>query len=178
MHKIKSISAKFRIVFQLAFIFVPLIDCVIWIFYEKLPYDVTVTLLPHTLNLNSININPTTKTLACLVSLLQVMVIWFALYQLVKLFRNYERGDIFSLANVGHYRKLGYTVFAWVFANKLVEALMSVVLTFQNPAGQRQLVISLGSTDLIGFAIGGLIILIAWIMNEGHKLNEEQALII
>ena len=53
---------------------------------------------------------------------------------------------------------------------------MSIVLTFQNAVGHRQIVIRFGAQDLITLAIGALVILIAWIMHEGHKLNEEQEL--
>ena len=108
MDQIKSISAKFKYIFLAAFLLVPLLNFAVWLFYEALPNEVTITLLPHILNLNHININPTTKLLACLVCMLEVSVIWFALYQLIKLFGNYEKGQVFSLANVNHYKKLGY----------------------------------------------------------------------
>lgn len=169
---------KFRILFKLAFILVPILNLSIWIFYNQLPAEITVTLLPHALNLTHININSTTILLACLASMLQVSVIFYALNQLLKLFKNYEQGEIFSLANVSYYRKLGYSFFAWVVCSKIVDALISIILTFQNQVGHRQIVIRFGAADLLALAIGGLVILIAWIMNEGHKLNEEQALTI
>lgn len=178
MDKIISISSKFRTLFKIAFILIPVLNCLIWIFYDKLPPEVTVTLLPHFLNLTHININSTTKTLACLACMLQVAVILYALKQLMNLFKNYEQGQIFSFSNVTCYKKLGYAVFAWVITDKIVEALISFILTYQNTMGHRQIAVRLGSADLIALAIGGLIILIAWIMNEGHKLNEEQALTI
>jgi Protein of unknown function (DUF2975) len=178
MERIKSISKKFRILFILAFLFIPTSNFVVWILYDKLPSEIRVTLLPHTLNLSQININSTTKILASLIDMLQVSIVLYALYQLIKLFKNYGKGEIFSLSNVTYYRKLGYTIFAWVLCSKIVDALISAVLTFQNPVGQRQIVVSLGSSDLLTLAIGGLVILIAWIMNEGHKLNEEQSLTI
>jgi|LakMenEpi03Aug12_release.lakeMendotaPanAssembly.Ray.scaffolds.fasta_scaffold269776_2 hypothetical protein len=178
MNKIKSISRNFRILFKLAVFLVPIMNCVVWVFYDKFPQEVTVTLLPHFLNLTQININPTTKTLACIACMLQVAVILYALKQLLKLFKNYEQGEIFSFVNVTYYKKLGYSVFAWVITDKIVDVLISIILTYQNAVGQRQIAVRLGSADLIALAVGGLIILIAWIMNEGHKLNEEQALTI
>lgn len=178
MEKIKSISRKFRILFISAFFLVPTLNIAVWAIYDRLPPEVTVTLLPHSLDLSHININTTTKILACFVSMLQVLVILYALSQLIKLFKNYELGNIFSFLNVTYYRKLGYSFFAWVICSKVVDALISIVLTYQNPVGQRQLVIRFGSPDLLALAVGGLIIVIAWIMNEGHKLNEDQSLTI
>lgn len=178
MAKIQSISAKFRIIFKCALFIIPILNCIVWLLYEKMPSEITDTLLPYSLNLQHININSTTKTLACLACMLQVSVVMYALRQLLKLFKNYQEGQIFSLSNVSYYRRLGYSVFAWVICDKIVDALISIILTYQNAIGDRQIVIRFGSADFAALAIGGLVILIAWIMNEGHKLNEEQALTI
>jgi hypothetical protein len=178
MQRIQSISARFRILFKLALVSVPVLNLVLWTFYDKLPSEVTITLLPHYLNLTDININPTTKLMSFFASMLQVSVVMYALVILLKLFKNYQQGIIFSLENVYFYRKLGYSVFAWFISDKLVDVLVSFILTFQNTVGQRQVSVRFGSSDLVALAVGALIILIAWVMNEGHKLNEEQSLTI
>lgn len=176
MDKIKSISGKFKIFFKILLFVIPLLNCAIWVFYDRLPPEITITLLPHFLNLTHININPLTKFFAILASMLQVAVIIYALNQLIKLFSNYQKGEIFSLSNVICYRKLGYSFFACVITDKIVDALISIILTYQNAIGHRQIVFRLGSSDFVALTIGVLIILIAWIMNEGYKLDQEQAL--
>lgn len=178
MNKIKSISVKLRIAFQIAFVIIPVINIMVWMFYESLPTSISTTLLPYSLNLNQIHINPLTKTLACLATMLQISIILYALGLLIKLFRNYEQNQIFTLTNVKYYRRLGYAVFSWVVCNKLVEAMISVILTFQNPVGHRMIAVKFTGVDLVALAMSSLIILIAWIMNEGHELQEEQALTI
>lgn len=178
MNKIKSISMKLRITFQVAFIVIPVVNILVWMFYDQLPQEISITLLPYSLNLSQININMFTKTLACLASMLQVSIILYALRLLIKLFRNYEQHQIFSSINVKYYRRLGYAVFSWVICNKVVEALISLILTFQNPIGHRMIAVRFTGGDLVALAMGALIILIAWIMHEGQQLQEEQALTI
>lgn len=178
MNKIKSISKKFRIIFQIACVVIPIFNLVVWIFYERLPKEITLTLLPHSLNLDQININTGTKLLVCLVSMMEISIVLYALNQLIRLFKNYEQNIIFSLSNVICYKKLGISIFIWVVFNKIAELLISFILTFQNTAGHRMIAVRFDAADLAALAVGGVIILIAWIMNEGHKLEEEQALII
>lgn len=178
MNKIRSISIRLRIAFQIAFIVIPLVNICIWMLYDRLPIEISTTLLPHSLNLNQINVNLLTKSLACLASLLQIAVILYALRLLIKLFRNYENNIIFSTTNVTYYRRLGYAVFSWVICSKLVEAMISIILTFQNTVGHRIIAIKFTGEDLVALAMGAIIILIASIMHEGHRLQEEQALTI
>lgn len=178
MNKIRSISRKLRVAFIIALIITPLINILVWMYYDKLPDEISMTLIPHSLNLNQININPLTKTLACLVAMLQVGVIMYALNLLIKLFKNYEQNEIFTTTNVTYYRRLGYSVFLWIIFDKIVEILTSIILTFQNPVGHRVMAVKFSGADLVGLGAGVIIILIAWIMNEGHRLQEDQSLTI
>lgn len=178
MNRISSTSTKFRVLFQISFILIPLVNLLLWMFYDKLPNEISMTLLPHALNLDQININSTTKVLSFFASMLQVTIVLYALRLLINLFKNYERNEIFSLTNVSYYRRLGYSFFIWVICSKLVEMLTSLILTYQNAVGHRMIAVRLEVTDFALLIMGGLIILIAWIMNEGHELKEEQALII
>lgn len=46
------------------------------------------------------------------------------------------------------------------------------------PPGQRYFSLEFGSADLTALLIGGVLAVIAWVMEEGRKLQEEQDLTI
>jgi hypothetical protein len=99
-------------------------------------------------------------------------------YSLIKLFRLYERGEIFSINNVNYIRNIGYALLATEFFEPIFQFLMGVVLTMHNPPGQLFFSITLGATNLGIILMSLFIILISWIMAEGCKLREEQQLTI
>ena len=88
-----------------------------------------------------------------------------------QLFRNLEWGILFNKTNVHYIRLIGWWLLAYAFFDIFVELLkfvcvkpayVSLVFDF----GQ------LGSDFLCGF----FVIFIAWIMDEGRKISEEQEL--
>jgi hypothetical protein len=48
-----------------------------------------------------------------------------------------------------------------------------VVLTWKNGPGERILAMSFSSNNIVVILIACIVILISWIMAEGHKLQEE-----
>jgi hypothetical protein len=84
-------------------------------------------------------------------------------FLLNKLLRYFANGNFFTAENITCIKRLGYLVISdWLVA-KFLDAIAS-----------RGLVI--GLHDFTKLAIGFLIILIAWIMDEGRKIQEEQEL--
>ena len=84
-------------------------------------------------------------------------------FLLNKLLRFFADGNFFTAKNITCIKWLGYLVISdWLVA-KFLDAIAS-----------RGLVI--GLHDFAKLAIGFLIILIAWIMDEGRKIQEEQEL--
>jgi hypothetical protein len=83
----------------------------------------------------------------------------FCYVALYRLFRLYERGILFSARNVLYIRLLGYYLIFDGFALFQLESLShQMTLTFTQPF------------------IGLMIIFVAWIMDEGRKIQEEQEL--
>jgi hypothetical protein len=80
----------------------------------------------------------------------------FILFWLLDLF---EGGKFFTAQNVHYVKLLGWLV----LMNWVVERLLDAVAWALSP-------------DLVGLAAGLLIVLIAWIMDEGRKMQEEQEL--
>lgn len=113
--------------------------------------------------------------LAFLLSLLPLGVVVFGLITLRRLFRLYEKGIVFSKANVNYIRRLGHVLLLWVLASMLFTTLIGLVVTYANPPGQRLLVVSLDLFDMTALISGAVVLLISWVMDEGRKLEDEQA---
>jgi hypothetical protein len=114
-------------------------------------------------------------TLAFFVSLLPLSVALYGLITLSTLFKLYENGIIFSADNVRYFRRLGYVFLFWVMANAAFTPLVSFILTFVNPPGERAMVAKFGISDISSLIIGAVVLLISWVMNEGRRFEDEQA---
>lgn len=99
----------------------------------------------------------------------------YVLKVLTRLFRNYENGEIFSISNAESYQKLGYCVFYWVGGSVVYGTFMSLILSFNNPPGERVIAISFVGMDLLTLIFGFVILIISWVMKEGYILADENS---
>lgn len=189
MEKIKRVSLFFRIIFQIIFILSPIILIIGWINAPN-----SLSLLGGAINLNIIprtylglgfhntailhELNASEKLLGFLVGSMPLLVELFILYSLIKLFKLYEQGEIFSLQNVRYIRNIGYGLLVGQIIHPIYEFLMGIVLTWRNPPGHRFASMTLDQTNIGILLTAVLVILISWIMAEGCKLREEQQLTI
>jgi hypothetical protein len=86
---------------------------------------------------------------------------------LYRLFGLYSRGVMFGEANVRYIKWLGY----WMIGAWLISMPIQLLQFLQNTTGRNF------QFTLDGYFFGGvLVLLLAWIMEEGKKLQEEQSL--
>lgn len=180
MNNIKHISHFFKLIFQAAFIFIPLFQLFFWL---NAPYPfgensiIVTKIIPAYLNVPDV-LTLQTKMLGFLISCIPNGISMLTLYFLIRLFKLYEKAEIFSMQNVVYMKNIGYLLLASEIFNPIYQALMSFVLTRQNPPGSRQIYVNLRMSDLEFVAIAVIIILISFIMAEGCKMREEQEYII
>jgi hypothetical protein len=93
---------------------------------------------------------------------------------LIDLFRLYEAGMVFELANVACFKNLSRVLILWFIAVLISAPLMSLALTINNPVGKRIVTISLEYTDLTALVIGGILMVITRVMEIGRELQNEQ----
>ena len=118
------------------------------------------------------------RLLGFLVEMIPMSAAIYGLLKLRHLFQLYEKGLIFTDQNVDCLRSLGYTLLVWVACDVVRHSLLSIVLTLGNPPGQRMVVADFNSGDFSGLLVGIAVLVISWVMDEGRKLQEDQALII
>ncbi|QUM81763.1 DUF2975 domain-containing protein [Moritella sp. 5] len=179
MSKIQKQSRRARIFFQSLFVFTPIAVCYYWLTVET-SYDFLTSLgaIQITHNIDSYTQLPltlTTRILAMIASLFLCSIIMYALKVLINLFRSYERNDIFTLDNVMSYQKLGYSLFYWVGASVAYGTLMSLILSFNNPPGERMVSVGFLGVDFLTLVLGFIILIISWVMKEGYILAAENS---
>ena len=112
------------------------------------------------------------------ISLLPAGLTIFALERLRRLFGCYAQGVIFAAANSRHLRSFALSVIGLALLQPLTVALLSVALSWGNPPGQRMLTLSFGTPEISMLFVGTVFLVIAWIMELGRELAEEQAQIV
>jgi hypothetical protein len=157
--RIKIASRIFRVLI-LASLVLPMLFAIVllsgWV--GALPDRTTLMLSPHQIYKWPFEIPGPVLALA----LARLGLYGFCVLVLNNLFRLYERGIFFSAKNVNYIRFLGY----YLMIDWVVVYLLDV-----SPQGGE--VVTVTFTKIF---VGFLIIFIAWIMDEGRKIQEEQEL--
>ena len=96
-----------------------------------------------------------------------------SLWQLWSLFGEYLRGAVFSAHALACLRRFGALLVALAIVQPLSQALMSVAISWDNPPGERMLLVAISSSDY-ALVIGALVFLaIARVMTEAARVAEE-----
>lgn len=173
IERIKKASRRLRLFCTLLLWLTPVAVAINWVFIEDMP--LTQMNLP-------VPVNPDHPgwvfVLGFLVSMIPAGTAMYAFQKMRNLFGLYAQGIIFGARNVQCYRGLGWAAIYWVIAEFLSRPLHGIVLTWNNPPGQGLLVLSLDSNMIVGLFAGLAALTIAWVMDEGRKIDEEQALIV
>jgi len=88
----------------------------------------------------------------------------------------YGEGRIFTLANVVSFRSLSQALLAWAIASMLYTPLHGLAVTAANPPGHHMLSLGIGGTEVALVFVAALSVVIARVMEEARRLDEEQAL--
>lgn len=176
MQKIQIWSRRFRLLFQIIFIFIVVSFVAFWINPQGVSTWSNLGIAPNYLptGYEVESWNAITRFIAAVVTLIPVGLNLAMIYCLITLFKRYELGEYFSTYNVGLIRKIGSLMLLKVILSTTVyDALISLTLTWHKPAGYRMIGMSLSGEDLSNLIVAGLIILISWIMLEASKLKLE-----
>lgn len=119
------------------------------------------------------------RTVCCLGKMIGVLPLFIGIIILLKLFKNYKQGEIFSLQNIKWYRYLGWLFFLDGFITQPLNNLLMIGgATLLNPPGHRYISLTFGTFNLEALFCGLLVLVISWIMAEGYRLQEDQKLIV
>jgi len=91
----------------------------------------------------------------------------------IRLLRFYKEGELFTSRTLSVFRRLSRISFAWALYNPFKLTLLSIVTTFFMPGGQRVIALGITSSDVINIFIVGFFLIIASLMKEAAKLQDE-----
>ena len=183
MDKIKRVSLFFRAVFQIVLVVLPIILVFAWVTSPEslviMGGVINMSFIPSAYSNSILHVlTPIDRLLGFGISSIPMLIEFYILYSLIKLFDLFSKGEIFSVNNVRHIKNIGYALLASQAVNPFYESFMGVALTLHNPKGHRFASITFDQTNISIILVALIVILIAWIMAEGCKLREEQQLTI
>jgi len=174
MLRIKRVSGKLRRASDALFWATPLLCAVYWCFFNEFPAAMKSQLpVMERMELPAMN-----RLLCFAATLPPVGVAMNGFWNLRGLFGLYAAGEVFTKRNVCRYRRLGRTLLYWAGAVFLHTPLLSLAMSAGMPQGQRHLVIAIGSIELVALFAGAVALVISWVMDEGRRIEEENALTI
>jgi hypothetical protein len=171
-NKIRRVSAALRFACLVYLISSPLLTIAVWLNFEQFAAaSEPFSNLPLHMEL----IGPLNLFLGFLVSCVPAGILMYGVWRLLLLFGLYRNGALFSPAIANHIQVFAAMLMLKVVTSPLVDILLGLVLTMNNPVGERGISISIGSNDLSVLFLSGVMFAIAWIMREGQRLAEENA---
>ena len=99
----------------------------------------------------------------------------FMLFQAWRLFGAYGRGQVFGAAAIGAIRKLAWALLGTALLRPATATASVLYLTWNNPPGQRQLVLAIAWEDYLCALFGSLLVAIAWAMTEAGRVERDNA---
>lgn len=177
MNKIKCVSFLFKTIFQASFIGIIAIQTLGWI-YAPTPGSVMNVIpsmyfahLPATLT-------PDVRIIGFVVTLIPMLLELLVFWNLINLFKHYQRHEIFTADAVRRIRNAGYALLVYELMTPLFDFVLGFILTAKNPPGFRVAIASFSDGNIKVILMAFIIILISWVMTEGCQLQEEQQLTI
>ncbi|QIR06405.1 DUF2975 domain-containing protein [Salinivibrio costicola] len=182
MQKIKRYSHTIRLALQLLTFLLPIGVIYYWA-TVKTDLDfitkIGITQFSNTISVYThLDLSTKTRILAMASSIIPLSVLLYGIQTLVKLFRSYEKGIIFSVETANAYHKLGCSFLLWILVDFVYDGLISVIISFNNPAGERIISFSFGAINLMAILCGFIILTIGWVMREAQYISEESKYII
>ncbi len=115
------------------------------------------------------------RLLATALALLPVLPLSWGLLRLASALEAFRQGRPFGLVAATGMRDFAIGVLACTVLKLVSGALLSVVLSWNAPAGQKQLAISVSSDMLLMLLVGAVLTLVGWALTEAAALAEENA---
>ena len=158
--------------------FLPASVLACWIYFDVFGPGITDRLgLARTYTI-PVQLMPQQIVLGIAVMMVPVGIMMFGLWNLRHLFVGLCAGRIFTLENTRALRIFAWSAMAVIIVRFFTDGLLSFVLTLSNHPGQRLLALSLSTEQLVALFVGAVFVVIARVLEEGHKLADDNASIL
>jgi uncharacterized membrane protein YidH (DUF202 family) len=168
--RIRRVSTLLKLACDAYLLLAPLLLAAIWLNFEQLgPQWQTLAQLP----IQPQYVGLINKLLGALITAIPLVLLMYGVWRLRKLFEQFRQGKLFSESGADHLHAFAWTLLITMLMAPVVSALLSLVLTMNNPPGEKALVITLGSNDFGQLFIAGALFAITWTLREGYRLSQE-----
>lgn len=173
--KIQTISRILSPLCILVLILIPSLVAAVWIFGDEgfmRSGEPSHYFVPYGIELKS-NLSPSTRLAGFAISLLPNLLLLYGIWHLRALFIRFGQLEFFSPRTTRHMRNFALANFMYALAYPLSGGLLSVTLSAFDPNAPTVLTLTAGHHELMALLIGGVFLLIAWLMAEGQRLSDE-----
>jgi hypothetical protein len=173
--KMKKFSRNFYWLLSFLVVLIPLYYACYWVFINYLPETLInvntdpTPLIPHELPISL-------QLIGFIICLLPLSALVYVILNIRKLFSFYKEGEIFSFEHVRIFKQTAKALVMWAVLSIIYESAKSVIFSVGNPPSSRVFSVGLTSAEITTFLVGGVVFIIAWVMDEGRILNEENKL--
>jgi hypothetical protein len=175
LSKIKKFSKNLHSLLSFLVVMIPIYYVSYWVFVNYLPESlINVNIQPTPLSPNVLPVK--LQIIGFITSLLPLSALIYVILNIRKLFSFYKEGEIFSFEHVSLFKKTAKALILWVILSIFYESAKSVIFSVGNPPGSRVLKVGFSSAEITTLIVGGIVFIIAWVMDEGRILNEEKEL--
>ena len=108
-----------------------------------------------------------------ILSVFYVVIGLLGLFFLRRAFGNFAKGELFNQSNSRDLRLFSIFLFSQAIAKPIHMGLSSILLSWNHPAGQKTLTISVGSDEIKMVAIAMILWLMSELLIKGSKLVDE-----
>lgn len=115
------------------------------------------------------------RLLALLAGAPSLLVLFWAMWRIRACLAEFAAGRFFTQPAIAGLRDFAIGMGVTALLSPVVNLLENLVLTWNAPAGQRQLVIALSSDMVLALVFSGTIAVVCWVMGEAAALAEENA---
>ncbi len=128
---------------------------------------------PPGLRLAPIDVHPGMR-LALFLALTPALVLFLlTAYSIDRLFLRFRRGKVLDLANARRLTNIGWFLFASAEVAILTRTFVALALTWHNPPGQRQLLISVSINDVLLLLFGLFVLAFGKVLTEATRIADE-----
>jgi hypothetical protein len=101
-----------------------------------------------------------------------------ALWSARQFFNCYVSGELFPARASANLTRIGKLFLALAILGPVIRTLAVLVITWTNPPGQKQLVLSFSTSDGLLIILSGLLLMVGHILAEANRLSEDNRQII
>ena len=177
LNRIKKLSQRFYLLLTILLFVIPLYYILYWAFINHLP-ETLLTVNTSSTPLIPLKLSWNLQLIGFLLSWLPASALLYGLIKIRKLFSFYKEGLIFSYEHVGIFKSTSRALLLWVLFSMVYESAKSVIFSIGAPPGSRVLTITFTSAEITTLMVGAILLVIAWVMDEGRMLAEERELTI